>query len=94
MTSTGGRAVRLEDRYQLVDGAVLLSGLQALVRIPMEQCRLDRRNGPNTATFISGCEGSPLAGYDRELTRQRKLLDEHNIVFKPSVNEELGATAV
>ncbi|WP_241032467.1 indolepyruvate ferredoxin oxidoreductase family protein [Rhodococcus pseudokoreensis] len=94
MTATADRPVRLEDRYNAIDGEIYLSGLQALVRIPLDQMRLDRRSGLNTATFISGYEGSPLAGYDLELTRQRKLLDEHNVVFKPSVNEELAATAV
>ena len=94
MTVTAGRPVRLEDRYELRDGEIYLSGLQALVRIPLDQNRLDRRNGLNTATFISGYEGSPLAGYDMELNRRRKLLDQHNVVFEPSVNEELGANAV
>lgn len=94
MTVTAGRPVRLEDRYELRDGEIYLSGLQALVRIPLDQNRLDRRNGLNTATFISGYEGSPLGGFDLELLRRQKLLDQHNIVFKPSVNEELGANAV
>jgi indolepyruvate ferredoxin oxidoreductase len=70
MTLTAGRPVRLEDRYELRDGEIYLSGLQALVRIALDQNRLDRRNGRNTATFISGYEGSPLAGFDLELSRQ------------------------
>jgi indolepyruvate ferredoxin oxidoreductase len=94
MTITEGRPVRLEDRYELRDGEIYLSGLQALVRIALDQNRLDRRNGLDTATFISGYEGSPLAGFDLELSRQGKLLDQHRVVFKPSVNEELGANAV
>ncbi|WP_328418533.1 indolepyruvate ferredoxin oxidoreductase family protein [Micromonospora sp. NBC_00389] len=94
MTVTAGRPVRLEDRYELRDGEIYLSGLQALVRIPLDQQRLDRRHGLKTATFISGYEGSPLAGFDLELSRRRKLLEEHDIVFQPSVNEELGANAV
>ncbi|MGY1721521.1 indolepyruvate ferredoxin oxidoreductase family protein [Blastococcus sp. SYSU DS0533] len=94
MTLTTGRSVRLEDRYELRDGEIYLSGLQALVRIPLDQNRLDRRNGLDTATFISGYEGSPLAGFDLELSRQAPLLEQHRVVFKPSVNEELGANAV
>ncbi|MGZ4620538.1 MAG: indolepyruvate ferredoxin oxidoreductase family protein [Blastococcus sp.] len=94
MTVTAGRPVRLEDRYELRDGEIYLSGLQALVRIALDQNRLDRRNGLDTATFISGYEGSPLAGFDLELSRQKKLLDQHRVVFMPSVNEELGANAV
>ncbi|WP_347058226.1 indolepyruvate ferredoxin oxidoreductase family protein [Blastococcus sp. HT6-30] len=94
MTVTAGRPVRLEDRYELRDGEIYLSGLQALVRIILDQNRLDRRNGLDTATFISGYEGSPLAGFDLELSRQATLLGQHRVVFKPSVNEELGANAV
>ena len=94
MSAPARRSVRLEDRYLLRDGEVYLSGLQALVRLPLEQHRLDQRNGLDTSVFVSGYEGSPLAGYDLELSRQRELLDQHNVVFKPSVNEELGANAV
>lgn len=65
MTVTVGRPVRLEDRYALRDREIYLSGLKALVRIPIDQHRLDRRNGLDTATFVSGYEGSPLAGSTR-----------------------------
>jgi indolepyruvate ferredoxin oxidoreductase len=94
MTETVERSVRLEDRYELREGAVQLTGLQALVRLPMEQSRRDRAAGRSTATLISGYEGSPLAGYDLELPRQAKLLEEHRIRLLPAVNEELAANAV
>ena len=84
----------LDDRYLLDDGLLHLTGIHALARLPLDQRRADRRAGRNTAVFISGYEGSPLAGYDLELTRQRRLLDEYGIVFRPGVNEELAATAV
>ncbi|MFZ2242578.1 MAG: indolepyruvate ferredoxin oxidoreductase family protein [Gordonia amarae] len=84
----------LEQRFDLADGDVHLSGIQALVRLPMDQHRLDERRGLRTSTFISGYEGSPLAGLDLALNKQRTRLEEHNVVFKPSVNEELAATAV
>ncbi|HWG15796.1 MAG TPA: indolepyruvate ferredoxin oxidoreductase family protein, partial [Streptosporangiaceae bacterium] len=86
--------LRLADRYELEEGALYLSGLQALVRIPIDQYRLDQRNGRRTQTLISGYEGSPLAGYDLEIGRQRKLLEAHGVVHRPAVNEELGANAV
>ena len=70
----GPHAVQLEDRYALRDGEVFLTGLQAIVRIPVEQNRLDQRNGLKTATFISGYPGSPLGALDLELLRQKKLL--------------------
>ncbi|RBY86028.1 indolepyruvate ferredoxin oxidoreductase family protein [Blastococcus sp. TF02A-26] len=88
------RPLSLEDRYHRHDGLVYLSGLQALVRLPLEQHRLDRARGLATRTLISGYEGSPLAGYDLELSRQQQLLDEHGVVLRPSVNEELGANVV
>ncbi len=86
--------MRLDDRYLIEDGLIHLTGIHALARLPLDQRRADRRAGRNTAVFISGYEGSPLAGYDLELTRQRRLLDEYGVVFRPGVNEELAATAV
>ncbi|MGW4420842.1 indolepyruvate ferredoxin oxidoreductase family protein [Streptosporangium sp. NPDC004631] len=91
---TGPRTVALTDRYRLLDGLVHLTGIQALARLPLEQARLDARAGRNTATFISGYEGSPLSGYDLELARHIDLLREHNVVFQPGLNEELAATSV
>lgn len=82
------------DRYGTGTGAVLLSGMAALVRGPVEQVRSDRADGYRTAAFISGYQGSPLGGYDRELARNRDLLDELGIVHRPGLNEELAATAV
>ncbi|MFJ9367647.1 indolepyruvate ferredoxin oxidoreductase family protein [Nocardia sp. NPDC101769] len=84
----------LSDRYTRRSGAVHLTGIQALARLPLELRRADLRAGRRTAAFISGYEGSPLAGYDTELARNAALLDEHDIVFRPGVNEELAATAV
>ncbi|SHE78233.1 indolepyruvate ferredoxin oxidoreductase [Microbulbifer donghaiensis] len=92
----GGQAKRisLDDRFTTLKGRVLLSGIQALVRLPIDQMRMDKSRGLNTATFISGYRGSPLGGYDQQLSRAKKLLDQHNIRFQPGVNEELAATAV
>jgi indolepyruvate ferredoxin oxidoreductase len=94
MSLLGYRKLRLADRYELEEGSLYLSGLQALVRIPIDQHQLDQRNGLATATLISGYEGSPLAGYDLEIGRQRQLLERSGVVFRPAVNEELGADAV
>ncbi len=84
----------LLDRYRLDDGRVYLTGTQALVRIALMQRRLDAAAGLNTAGFISGYRGSPLAGLDRELGRMSSLLDDHHIRFQPGLNEDLAATAV
>src|ERR1700685_4272152 len=86
--------MKLTDKFTLEQGRVYLTGIQALVRLPIDQMRRDRRAGLNTGAFISGYEGSPLGGYDLQLARSRKMLDEHNIVFRPGVNEDLAATSV
>jgi indolepyruvate ferredoxin oxidoreductase len=87
-------SVTLEDKYTLAEGRAFMSGVQALVRLPMLQRQRDMLSGLNTAGFISGYRGSPLGGYDQALWSARKHLAEQHIVFQPGVNEELGATAV
>ena len=86
--------VTLDDKYTVTAGCVYLTGIQALVRLPLDQQRRDARAGLHTGAFITGYEGSPLAGYDLTLARTSQLLKAHNIVHQPAVNEELGATAV
>jgi len=86
--------VELDDVYGTGDGRALMSGIQAVVRLVLDQRRLDRRRGLDTAAFVSGYEGSPLGGLDLELGRARRHLDEEGVVFKPGLNEELAATAV
>jgi indolepyruvate ferredoxin oxidoreductase len=84
----------LEAKYTQERGRVYLSGIQALVRLPLEQRRADLRRGLNTATFISGYRGSPLGGFDQTLERLSSLLKAHHVVFSSGLNEDLGATAV
>ena len=84
----------LQQRYEAAPRQILATGIQALVRLPIDLMRADRAKGWNTAAFISGYQGSPLGGYDRELQSQRKLLGEYNIVHVPGLNEELAATSV
>jgi indolepyruvate ferredoxin oxidoreductase len=84
----------LEDRYRKERGRVFITGTQALVRLPLAQRRLDRARGLNTAGFVSGYRGSPLAGYDQALHQARKLLEAEDVRFVPGLNEELAAVAV
>ncbi|MEN9418812.1 MAG: hypothetical protein RI988_2432, partial [Pseudomonadota bacterium] len=84
----------LDDKYSLDQGRAFMSGVQALVRLPMLQRQRDQRAGLNTGGFISGYRGSPLGNYDQALLAAKKHLAEQHIVFQPGVNEELGATAV
>jgi indolepyruvate ferredoxin oxidoreductase len=87
-------AFSLEDRYRKVEGLIYVTGVQALVRTILARSRLDRLNGADQAAFVSGYEGSPLAGFDMELQRHGELLREHRITHLPALNEELAATAV
>jgi indolepyruvate ferredoxin oxidoreductase len=84
----------LDDKYSLDHGRAFMSGVQALVRLPMLQRQRDLAAGLNTGGFVSGYRGSPLGGYDQALMAAKKHLDAHHVVFQPGVNEELGATAV
>jgi indolepyruvate ferredoxin oxidoreductase len=86
--------VTLDDKYSLDYGRAFMSGVQALVKLPMLQRLRDQLQGKNTAGFISGYRGSPLGGYDQALWKAEKYLKAQNIVFQPGVNEELAATAL
>ncbi|WP_019042410.1 indolepyruvate ferredoxin oxidoreductase family protein [Comamonas testosteroni] len=87
-------SVTLDDKYSLARGRAFMSGVQALVRLPMLQRLRDAQAGLNTAGFISGYRGSPLGTYDQSLWAAKKHMEANHIVFQPGVNEELGATAV
>ena len=87
-------AVSLEDKYTQTAGMAFMSGVQALVRLPMLQRVRDLAAGKNTAGFISGYRGSPLGSYDQFLAKAQPHLKAHHIVFQPGVNEELAATAL
>jgi indolepyruvate ferredoxin oxidoreductase len=86
--------ISLDQKYTQGSGHVFLTGIQALVRLPMAQIRRDRAAGLNTAGFISGYRGSPLGGYDQQLFAARKHLEQYGIKFQPGVNEDLAATAI
>jgi len=86
--------ITLEDKYLFNQETIYLNGIQALVRLPLMQKKLDEKNGLNTAGFISGYRGSPLGGLDLNLDRASNYLKSNNIIFQPGLNEDLGATAV
>ena len=86
--------ISLDQKYTQASGHVFLTGIQALVRLPMAQVRRDRAMGLNTAAFVTGYRGSPLGGYDQQLFAARKHLEQYNVKFQPGVNEDLAATAV
>ena len=86
--------VALDDKYTLESGRIFLTGIQALVRLPIMQRQRDSAAGLNTSGFISGYRGSPLGGLDQQLWQARKFLDNNHIKFQPGLNEDLAATAV
>jgi len=88
------RDISLDDRYTANEGRVFLTGIQALVRLPMMQRQLDLAAGLNTAGFISGYRGSPLGGLDLTLWRTRSHLRDNHVHFAPGLNEDLAMTAV
>lgn len=90
----GPAVLGLDDKYRSEQGTVLLTGVQALVRLVFDQVRADRRAGLRTAAFVSGYPGSPLGGFDLALQRTGALLQEHAVTWVPGVNEDLAATAV
>lgn len=87
-------AVSLDDKYTLSGGRAYMSGIEALVKLPMLQRQRDQAAGINTAGFISGYRGSPLGGYDFALSKAENYLKQHHIHFQPGVNEELAATSI
>jgi indolepyruvate ferredoxin oxidoreductase len=87
-------SLSLNDKYDVSVRDPYLSGLQALVRLPLLQRAADVRAGLRTAGFISGYRGSPLAGLDQQLWRASAQLGDSEIHFAPGLNEELAATAV
>ncbi len=88
------RDVSLDDKYSLDTARAYLTGIDALVRLPILQHQRDQERGLNTAGFVSGYRGSPLGGVDQAMWNAESYLDKHNIRFVPGVNEDLAATAV
>lgn len=86
--------ISLNDKYALDTTRAYMTGIEALVRLPMLQHQRDLDRGLNTAGFISGYRGSPLGGVDQAMWKAREYLDKHNITFLPGINEDLAATAV
>ena len=93
-TSVPKMVSSLSDRYELEEGRVFLSGVQALVRLPIEQMRRDHRSGLRINAFITGYPGSPLGGYDLALHKAHATLERYGIRHLPGQNEELSATTL
>jgi indolepyruvate ferredoxin oxidoreductase len=88
------RDVKLDDKYTLKSGYAFMTGIQALVRLPMVQRRRDFAAGCNTAGFVTGYRGSPLGVLDQQMKRAQGLLEEHHVKFHTGINEDLAATSL
>ena len=87
------RDIRLDDKYDLAQSRIYLTGTQALIRLMLMQHERDRLAGRNTAGFVSGYRGSPLGALDTQILKAKAQLDPANIVFRAGINEEVAATA-
>ena len=76
------------------EGDIHLGGIDAIVRLTLDQVRTDARRGLKTGMFVSGYRGSPVGMLDAALIKQQKLLLQHHIHFVDGINEDLAATAV
>ena len=88
------RPVSLDDKYDLNQSHVFVTGFQALIRACLMQKERDRRAGLNTAGYVTGYRGSPLGGLDQQFMRAGRILTSADVKFQPGLNEELAATAL
>ena len=86
--------VSLDDKYDLVEGAVFFYRHAGGRPARADAAARDRRMGEATAGYITGYRGSPLGGLDQQFWRAAKLLEPADILFQPGVNEDLAATAL
>lgn len=93
-SASPAEARKLDDRYTATDGEVLMTGVQAAVRVIVEQMRADRIRGMNTAAFVSGYPGSPLGGFDLAVEQLGEIGRSLAIEHRPGLNEDLAATSV
>eukprot|EP00911_Craspedida_sp_UC1_P000865 UC1_evm3s657 len=94
--ATTTTAVDLDDKYRIHgDGRrIFLTGVQALVRLPIVQRYRDAQAGLKTSGYITGYRGSPLGTLDAALWSAGNIIPANDIVFQPGLNEDLAATAV
>ncbi len=85
---------RLEDRWSAPEGWFYMTGMQALVRLPIQQ-RLRDAGGRSQHRRLYLRLSRFAAGPIRYRTLARRgILKRHNIVFRPGLNEDLAATAI
>ncbi len=86
--------VTLEDKYALDETRQILTGTQAIVRLTLMQRARDVKAGLNTAGYVTGYRGSPIASLESAFLRTKPLLEKNHIKFMAGLNEDLAATAL
>ena len=86
--------VSLDDKYALDETRQLLTGTQAIVRLMLTQRARDVQAGLNTAGYVTGYRGSPIASLEAAMLRARGILEPNHIKFMAGLNEDLAATAL
>ena len=86
--------VSLDDKYALDETHQLLTGTQAIVRLMLTQRARDVKAGLNTAGYVTGYRGSPIASLEAAFLRAKGLLEPNHIKFMAGLNEDLAATAL
>jgi indolepyruvate ferredoxin oxidoreductase len=86
--------VTLEDKYALDETRQILTGTQAIVRLTLMQRARDVKAGLNTAGYVTGYRGSPIASLESAFIRTKPLLEKNHIKFQAGLNEDLAATAL
>jgi indolepyruvate ferredoxin oxidoreductase len=84
----------VDGRYEQTERPVFLTGIQALIRMMVEQIRRDASEGLRIGGFVTGYPGSPLGGMEGALGAARATLKRYGIHHVPGQNEELAATSL
>lgn len=85
---------RLSDRFDLGRSRQLLNGMQAIVRLVLMQKARDKAAGLDTAGYVTGYRGSPIATLETAFALAGERVPRADIVFHPEINEDLAATAL
>ncbi len=85
---------QISNTFTQEEGDIHLGGIDAIIRLTLDQVRTDARRGLKTGMFVSGYRGSPVGMLDAALIKQQKLLVQNHIHFVDGINEDLAATAV
>jgi indolepyruvate ferredoxin oxidoreductase len=86
--------VSLDDKYALDESRQILTGTQAIVRLMLMQRARDVKAGLNTAGYVTGYRGSPIASLEAAFLRAKGILEPNHIRFMAGLNEDLAATAL